>query len=95
VDRAVRTFLLLEHHRLHTLRRQTAPVPPFFVDFARSSAAIRLHSAAGIGSYEGLVGKDEESKYIHGTTLGWLKLKRPDARDVVAARSRLGLSGGR
>jgi ATP-dependent DNA ligase len=38
--------------------------------------------------YEGLVGKDQEAPYVGGTTLRWLKLKRPDARDVVAARSR-------
>jgi bifunctional non-homologous end joining protein LigD len=40
--------------------------------------------------YEGLVGKDQEASYLGGTTVRWLKLKRPDARDVVAPRSRWG-----
>jgi ATP-dependent DNA ligase len=38
--------------------------------------------------YEGLVGKDQEAPYVGGTTLRWLKLKRPDARDMVSAPRR-------
>lgn len=38
--------------------------------------------------YEGLVGKDEDSTYTGGTSLRWLKLKRPDARDQLATRRR-------
>jgi len=38
--------------------------------------------------YEGLVGKDPEALYVGGTTLRWLKLKRPDARDMASARRR-------
>ena len=33
--------------------------------------------------YEGLVGKDEDSPYVGGRTMSWLKVKQPDYREAA------------